>query len=76
MPGRTRRGFVKKDQVLEKLAIGRQGAIQVRTEAKINSCEYRVADDVLDAIDRLSGAQTGDEAYFHLKMARADTQSD
>ena len=74
--GRTRRGFVKKYQVLEKLAVGRQGAIQVRTEAKINSAEYRVAGDVLDTIDRLTGALTGDEAYFHLKMARSDTQSD
>lgn len=75
MSGRTRRGFIKKDQVLEKLAVGRQGAIQVRTEAKINTDEYRVADDVIDAIDRLAQTLTGDETHFHVKMSRADTQS-
>lgn len=76
MSGRTRRGFVSKDQVLEKLSIGRQGAIQVCTEAKINSPEYRAATDVTAAIDRLAGALTGDEGHFHIKMAKADIQGD
>lgn len=76
MSRRTKRGFIEKDQVLEKVAVGRQGAIQVRIEAKINSDEYRAAGDVIDAIDKLAGTLTGDESHFHLKMSRADSQGD
>lgn len=71
MSGRTRRGFVQVDQALEKLSAGRSGAIQVQTQAKISSPEYRAAGKVLEAIDELAGALTGDKERFHLKMARA-----
>ena len=69
---RTKRRFVKVDQVLEKLAVGRRGAIQVSTEAKIASPEYRAAQSALNAIDNLAEVLTGDQEHFHLKPARAD----
>ena len=64
---RTKRGFINKQQVLEKLEEGRAGAIQIRREAKINSDEYRAAGEVSDAIDELAGKLTGDKTHFHLK---------
>lgn len=67
MTKRTQRGHVNKEQVLKKLYIGRQGAIQVRTEAKTSSDEYRAATAVTQAIDELAQQLTGDDEYFHLK---------
>ncbi len=67
MTKRTSRGHVKKDQVLKKLYAGRQGAIQVHAEAKINSDEYRAASAVTGAIDNLAERLTGDDTFFHLK---------
>ncbi|MGR3760644.1 hypothetical protein ACUXV3_11015 [Roseobacteraceae bacterium NS-SX3] len=71
MSRRTKRGFIKKDEVLEKLSVGRRGAIQVETEAKIGSPEYRAAARVIADIDDLAEALTGDSGYFHLKVAPA-----
>ncbi len=67
MTRRTQRGHINKQQVLKKLQAGRQGAIQVHTEAKINSDEYRAATTVTIAIDDLAERLTGDVAFFHLK---------
>ncbi len=76
MSQRTQRGIIQKDQALEKLRAGRHGAIQVQTQAKIASPEYRAAGAVMDAIDELAGALTGDKSHFHLKMATAQQQSE
>ncbi|UWR62775.1 hypothetical protein [Phaeobacter inhibens] len=76
MSQRTRRGFVKKAEVLEKLSVGRRGSIQVCTEAKIGSDEYRAAQSVTSAIDNLAEVLTGDSTYFHLKPATAQPSSD
>lgn len=65
----ARRGYVKKHEVLDKLVIGRRGAVQVRTEAKINSPAYQSAGAVIEAIDQLAEQLTGDPTYFHLKAA-------
>lgn len=64
---RTRRRYVKKAEVLEKLRIGRNGAIQTCTEAKIDTPEYSAAIAVIDAIDDLTEALIGDRTHFHLK---------
>lgn len=47
MTKRTKRGSIKTDEVLTKLREGRNGAIQVHTEARVNSEEYRVAGEVI-----------------------------
>lgn len=67
----SNRGFIKKDEVLENLSVGRAGAIQTCTEAKIASPEYKAADEVMEAIDKLAGLLTGDPQYFWIKMAPA-----
>lgn len=74
MSQRSKRGFVNKIEVLEKLSAGRAGAIQTHREAKINSPEYRAASGVTEAIDRLAEELTGDPKYFHIKMATNDQQ--
>ncbi|SCZ73427.1 hypothetical protein SAMN04488118_11721 [Epibacterium ulvae] len=74
MSQRTRRGFVKTDEVLAKLEVGRRGAIQVSTEAKIASPEYRAAQSLTNAIDNLAEILTGDPSYFHLKPATSRQQ--
>jgi len=74
MSQRSKRGFVKKAEVLEKLAVGQAGAIQTHREAKINSPEYRAATGVTEAIDRLAEELTGDPTYFHIKMATSAQQ--
>jgi hypothetical protein len=68
------RGFVRKGEVLTSLKFGRDGAIQVRREAKINSPEYKAAGEVCDQIDALAELLTDDPRYFHVKMATADQQ--
>lgn len=67
MTKRTQRGHINKEQVLKKLQAGRQGAIQVHTEANINSDAYRAATAVTGAIDDLAEQLTGDVTFFHLK---------
>ncbi len=74
MSNRTKRGFIKVELALERLRSGREGAIQVCREAKINSPEYRAAQGLAEAVDELAGLLTGDKGYFHIKMARADQQ--
>jgi len=69
MNRRTQRGFVNKAEALEKLGAGRSGAIQVNTQAKIKSPEYRATQNVLTAIDVLAEKLTGDPEHFHLKVA-------
>jgi hypothetical protein len=64
-----RRGHISKKEVLEQLGVGRRGALQVCREAKVNSVEYRAAEDVSAAIDDLAEILTGDAKYFHIKMA-------
>ncbi|MEW2914112.1 hypothetical protein [Leisingera sp. JC11] len=71
MSQRTKRGFFKKEEALEKLWAGRRGATQVQTDARINSSEYRAAGRVMEAIDDLAEALTGDPRYFHLNPAPA-----
>lgn len=68
MSGRTKRGHLKRDQTLEKPAVGRSGAIQTQKEAKINSPEYRAAIDLTESIDRLADTITGETGPFHVKM--------
>lgn len=65
MSRRHKRGFIKKKEVLQKLRRGRDGAIQVCIEAKINSDEYRAAGRVVESIDELGETLTGDETLFH-----------
>ncbi|ERP95725.1 hypothetical protein Q669_29595 [Labrenzia sp. C1B10] len=64
-----RRGFINAEEVLKKLEVGRAGAIQVCTQAKIGSAEYRSANHITEAIDDLAEKLTGDRTYFHGKPA-------
>ena len=73
MGQRIKRGFVKKEEALEKLWTGRRGAVQVQTEARINSPEYRAAGRVIEATDDLAEILTDDPGYFHLKPGPAPT---
>lgn len=66
MGERTKRGVVKMAKALEKLAVGRDGAIQVCREAKINTPEFKAANHVVDSIDDLAASLTGNEQHFHL----------
>lgn len=68
------RGFIRKDQVLEKLRVGRDGAKQVCIEAKINSPEYNQAQAIMEAIDDMAELLTGDRTYYYVKMAPASQQ--
>lgn len=47
MSQRTKRGFIKKYEVLKQIKVGRDGALQTHREAKINSPEYRAAMPVI-----------------------------
>lgn len=67
MVRRPRRGHIKVADVLEKLRIGRAGAVQVCREAKINSDEYRAATAATQSINDLAEQLTGDADYFHPK---------
>lgn len=60
-----RSGGIDKKRALEQLKVGRAGAVQIRREAKISSDTYRRAGVMLDAIDDLTEALTGDRAHFH-----------
>lgn len=62
-----RSGVINKKRALEQLEVGRAGAIQINREAKINSDEYRKASAMIDAIDDLTEALTGDRTHFHTK---------
>ena len=70
MVNRKKRGIINKQQVLDKLRMGREGALQVRGEGKIYSDEFVLAGEVNQAIDRLAENLTGDKTYFHLKPHR------
>ena len=61
------RGFIPKDVVLDKLAVGRASMVLVCTNAKINSPEYRAASEAKEALDRLAELLTGDPEYFWVK---------
>lgn len=74
MTRRTSRGIINKDSALEKLKTGRDGAIQVTTEAKIGSPEYQAASAVLDAIDDLVEVLGRDRITLHTKPASTDDQ--
>ncbi|CTQ45697.1 hypothetical protein LAL4801_04152 [Roseibium aggregatum] len=71
MSQRSKRRVIHTDQALGRLKEGRAGAIQVSTEAKIGSPEYRAAQDVLDAIDALAEKLTGNREHFVKPLARA-----
>jgi len=69
MSRRSGRGTIKVDPVLDKLAAGRAGAVQVMREAKIGSPACRNAGYVADAIDDLAEKLTGDRTHFHTRPA-------
>jgi len=64
---RSQRGYINTKEVLQKLKQGRDGAIKVHREAKINGPEYQAASRVTEAIDDLAEELTGDRAYFHMR---------
>jgi hypothetical protein len=66
MVRRSGRGSINRAQVLERLRIGREGAIQIQREAKIGSPEYQSAETLMRAIDSVAALLTGDDAYFRL----------
>ena len=68
---RTKRGHVDTAAVLPLLETGRRGAIQVRTQATIGSTEYVAADTILQSIDRIAEALTGDPAHLHAPLSAA-----
>lgn len=76
MAQRSKRGFVKTDEVMQKLAQGRKGAIQVCTEAKIKSDVYQAANKTIDAIDNLADTLTGRANALHDKIRTADPKQE
>ncbi|MEM9733031.1 MAG: hypothetical protein AAF903_06035 [Pseudomonadota bacterium] len=71
MPRRSQRGFINTQSVLRQLQTGRDGAIEVCRQAKINGPEYQAAQGVLEAIDNLAESLTGDHDTLKLKPHRA-----
>lgn len=71
MSRRSKRGIIKKREVLKQLETGRNGAIQVCREAKINGTEYRAACEAVNAVDKLAETLTGDREALHLKGHKA-----
>ena len=69
---RTKRGYIDKNLVVPLLKEGRLGAIQVKTQAKIGSDEYRTAERVLVALEELAEALTGNSRYFQERLATAE----
>jgi hypothetical protein len=67
MARRSKRGSVSTGPVLKKLTEGRNGAIDVRRQAKIGSDEYKAAGIVTVAIDNLAEKLTGDRDTLLLK---------
>ena len=76
MSRRSGRGHIKTESALEKLGVGRAGAVQVMIEAKIGSSEYRLASYAADAIDDLAENLTGDRTHFHAKPATTAPRED
>ena len=68
---RSRRGYVRKEKALIALKVGRDGAIKVCIEAKINTPEYRAAQRVSKAVDDLADALTGYPEFFWIRLARS-----
>lgn len=64
---RGSRGYVKVEQVLEKLEIGRRGLVQVRTEAVMHSVAYVAAGEAIEEMDNVVELITGDRRHFHEK---------
>ena len=67
------RGYINKQAALDGLKTGRDAAIQVCIQAKVNSDEYRAASQTVEAIDDLVEALIGDREHFWDKMAPAQT---
>ena len=69
MTQRHKRGFINKEEALSKLKKGRDGAIQIRTQAKIGSTEYEIAGELVKVIDQLAKQLTGNETHFYTTAA-------
>ncbi|WP_040439484.1 hypothetical protein [Roseibium aggregatum] len=76
MSRRSGRGFINTQEVLEKLCIGRAGAVQVMRSAKIGSPQYRTAMHLCEAIDDMVEKLTGDRTHFHDKPASTAPRKD
>ena len=59
---------------LEKAELARKSFEEILRKAPPTSDEYRAARGVVEAIDRIAEAVTGDRQHFHLKMAPAHSQ--
>ena len=64
---RGSRGYVKVEQVLKKLEVGRNGLVQVCTEATIHSAAYNAAREAIEEVDTVVELITGDRRHFHEK---------
>ncbi|QFT69285.1 hypothetical protein FIU93_21035 [Labrenzia sp. THAF35] len=76
MSRRSGRGFINTQEVLEKLCVGRAGAVQVMRSAKIGSPIYRTAMHLSEAIDDMAEKLTGDRTHFHDKPATTAPRED
>ena len=66
---RRRRMFMEDDErrVLQVLRVPRDACIEVNRKAPIYSAVYRSADALIEKIDDVVQALTGDRKHFHLK---------
>jgi hypothetical protein len=69
MPARNRRVLSSRtvEEVLMDGCTCRRAMVRLSTEAPIGSPPYRAAVEVLDALDKLAEALTGDRTLWHLK---------
>ena len=66
------RVFVGAEQLdlLDKAETWRKECVRVLSRAPINSPLYQSVSGIIDAIDGLAEAMTGDRRHFHLQAAR------
>lgn len=58
--------FANRDAVLDKIKVGRDGAILICMQSVVTGKDHQAARELIDAIDKLAGRLTGDETHFHI----------
>lgn len=58
--------FANRDAVLDKIKVGRDGAILICMQSVVTGKDYQAARELVEATDKLAGRLTGDDTHFHI----------